>query len=319
MSTRFVNPRAKDYEGRLSDFSEFVLDRYGIEPQESHIIAACLLATAPDNPCWLICDSHKNDFWVHLQTAINAEGIGTYIQAESLRPARPRTANKYIELLSRKAPFIMSDRLFQVPNLKSNPRSRWREIEEECLRLRVRPSWIKTQTQADAEELRRLLRLVIDPEFRQIYPKPYPTPPELMIHACKIVSGLNPALTSPQSVIRNAAILLTAHAVVEGRDKLEGKDHLAVHRVLLDSIRPWTHEILESFAENDGALTIEFIQKSNQFRRDLVVGECAYLAETGILDWPKPLKQGGRRKWIHLTPGLGMDTINFVQGEFRWW
>jgi hypothetical protein len=96
--------------------------------------------------------------------------------------------------------------------------------------------------------------------------------------------------------------------------------------MLISTIRPWTRRILEAFEEAESYLTLLDLRCRTNLRHELIVKECGRLAWEGVIDWPKPNRQGNRKKFLgwQYKPdatgaAYGVDMAEFIGGRVRWW
>jgi hypothetical protein len=307
-------PTVKNYAARVDDLTDFCLGEYRVDPMEMRIITACLLPAPPHTSIKLICDSSRAEFWFQLHRALRIICLREVYDIPFLRVTRPRYANLKIDeiLQASTSPMIALDRLFQEQAAKPHQRSEYPAFEAECVRLRVRSSWDTVANPKSQAELVRLLKLVLDLEHRKAYPRPFATPSEMMKYGVRLLTVLNPALTSPQSTFHNLRMLVSAHAVMQDRFIADESDWQAVNRVAMDTIRPWTREILTVFSEKSGYISEKDLALYSGVALGVVKRECARLEKENVLERTR------FKRMLAVKPGLGDDVMKLVKGEWEW-
>lgn len=312
------------YPERIQDLCDFVMQQYGMEAANLRVLAATMLPCAPNFPTWIACESHKHTFWAHWGNVLRRLYGVNMQNLAFLRTLRPRYANVTIADMiddSRCTPNTLLDTQFEVPMSMPHPRSRYGELNAACLRMQV-PLAVHKQPHIQVEaELFRLARLAINPEHRALLPKPITKPNEMLNVAVHYLGLLNSELTDTPNLMANVLMLPSAHAVLHGRTSLEPEDHFALLMVMQNSIRRWTWRILIAFAEAGGtcALDLSQLHIDTLLPQPVLIRECGRLAEHGILDWPKPPKQGGRKRWIRPHAEIWPDVERFMAGDLQWW
>lgn len=301
----------RDYAGRLNDLCQFTNNQFGVESTQMRIIAASLLHT-PSTPVWLICDGPKHPFWFALESVLQTmAGDDQYLYwMTHLRVIRPRDANSIINKLvyNRQINRIFLDHRWNEYGLAVHYRNRYPELAEQCLRVKVKPNPYKIPQQGATGELLRLLKLVLDVEFRPIAPVCV-QPDNEMSYAAQLLTKLNPDLASYTAVLGGLSLLLPAHAILRGATTLGKEDYQAMWTVIRDSIRPWTGLIVESFVNHDGYFSLTRLQAATALPVQLLKTECRRLAEAEILTFDS------KGKWMTMEAGMRADVEQLIVGR----
>lgn len=313
-----------DYEERLYDLIDFCQLQYGIDAIQVRAITTCLIPM--DYPIWLICDAQSHMFWEHLGTVIQQSLGGFPLRNLAwLRVQFPRIANIQISkyLAQRKErPLIWYDRMGTVQfgiNKRPHPRHMYHELVEECLRIRVPTATLRLPSEDAQYELSRLLRLVINPNFRTERPALIKPNDALMTYA-NIIYKANQELSNPSSFMRNICRIPHAHRLLHGRDKLTDDDWLMQYHIMSNCIRAWDYKILRSFSERPGYMDIPKLREATDIGAEKLTDTLVRLHENGLVLWPrKRATQGRRRRWICLEEVYRHDIESFIMGRARWW
>lgn len=317
-------PMGINYEDRVYDLVDYANINYGVDSLQMRIIAASLIPM--DYPFWLACDAQEHIFWEHLNSAIKVSRNGFPIRNIAwLRVQSPRIANMHISKLidERKTrPLVYYDRTGHLCySRRAHPRHMYNALLEECLRIRVPLATLRLPDDDAEYELTRLMKLVINAEFRTERPR-LERPNEALTLYASLVYKLNPELSNGSSFIRNVCMIPHAHRVLFGRDKLTDEDWRTQYHVLLQCIRSWDYQVLKAFVDNDcGYMDIAQVRECTGMARYPAVSACRRLHDSGILVWPKKgkAKQGRRYRWIGVNPDLRYDIGEFLSGRARWW
>lgn len=309
-----------DYEGRTGDLTDFALNAYGIDQLDMRCIAACLIRTPGKymKPPWLILETKPSIIWDDLRSCHLCE----FVDMRGLQSVRPRYANEIIQP-------ILDNPHIHLLGLEWEKGKRPRQVHERslypdlaawCLRLRPRLPALHLPPRHSGVELNRLLRLVVNEDFRNVMPKPGPLSEPLQSYL-KTLMKLNPELYDGNALAVNVSMFLAASAAMEGRQNPAERDHALLYYLLKSSIRTWTKNILDIVYEKEGGIDIDSISLYSGVHRKLVLKECNRLADEDILVWPNDHrgKQGRRRKYIFLNNEWGEQARQFMEGEARWW
>ncbi len=315
----------------MLELEEYAEAKLGISARDMDLVAMSMMRTRPVEPGWVILDGPRYDFWKILdRVAKKLTGIGV-VWMTDLRVKRPRWANADVDevMMERARERVLHDHQAPVSYRQAiHPRSRYMDLEGECLRAKVELNWTKQPDKREEEEFAVRLGRVLSPELRRESPVPISRPNETLINAVKMAVIGNPSL-NPASALRNARIIPPTHAVMNGRDRLTEADHWVLYRILRDSMRPWTLKILTALSEGEGYQTVEEVVAYTGLEREVVVGECARMSDMentmAAVEWPKLKRgsgKGGRRaKYLKLNEdwGVGQDMRSFIKAEMRWW
>jgi len=325
-------PGGIDWQGRVEELEGFSEAKLGVSSRDIDLIAMSLLPTRSHEPIWMIYDGQKHEFW-HLLDRVTQKITGDGVHwITSLRTLRPRYANpQLLEIMEdRNRRRLFYDNQFaQSYNHFTHPRSQYTEVEGECLRASVEVNWMIQPDRHSEAEFEARLRKVLAPEHRVILPVGLENPNATLLSAIRMALIGNPSL-NPSSALRNGCMLLSTHAIMRGRERLEEADHWVLYRVLRDSFCPWNLKILSALAESDGYMKCADLQRLTGLNRETISLECARMADNpdpkmAVVEWPKLRTSsgpgGGRAKYVKLQEnnGIGQDMRAFLRAEMRWW
>jgi len=271
-------------------------------------------------PCWLIVESQRGTFWRSVDSTVQAL-LGRCLEnLPQVRVVRPCWVNQWVEecMKNRDKAWLGLDTHYEMPQNKVHQRNMYPELNRNCLRLRVDVPMIHISRPGAGEELTRLVKQVIDPEHRPVLPVEWKTLPPMLQFGARLMTILNPELDDGGILLRNLGMFAAQYAVMHGREKLGEQDHLAVYRLMRDSVRKWVWRVVEHLAQ-DGYVEVNKIWSFAGVRQDVARDVLSGLHEAGMVRYPRGRNGTRKRKWVGLTEEWGPDITQFVEGELKWW
>jgi hypothetical protein len=307
-------------EDRLDEWIKFCSEWYGLDRLHARLIASALIPCQPHTPVWLIAETSNNLFWEHLSYSMESLGWHRISNLAGLRTTRPRYANQHVDqwMQTRQSqPRIFIDTYFENPNCWQGVLRRhgyWR-IARECVRVAIHvPLMVSQADDWCRTEMASLLKLVVDPTHRRLFPNPATLSPVLM-ELVELLPRLNPELSEPMALLENLALLPTSHMVTYGRTELIDDDWWNMYQCLKGSVRFWTKRILTPFYRQRGMLTIADLVMHTVLSRAVVVNEVGRLDDAGILR-----KRKWKRVWHYEPTENGLNAVSMIADEnVKWW